>query len=204
MKISWDRVWRNKPREEDYLCWLRGNKAIIALWGSCKNLHYGAAAISGTMVQLYAIPTAAICASAICMCCRYMCCSSYMWLAALDFWTFRAAQMSAPAPSLCLVGSSFPNVYICIWSTLINFTHIKSCQFFGGLFWQLSRKHLLVFENSNAFLTGSQRGGWDGQEKSVFKYNLKSDKFSRLNNCIWQLFKVQIQMQSQIQLQIRV
>ena len=32
--------------------------------------------------------------------------SSDMWLAALDFWTFRAAQMSALAPSLCLAAVS--------------------------------------------------------------------------------------------------
>ena len=81
---------RNKPGE-DYLCWPRGNKAIIALWGSCKK------------------------ASLRCCCC------CYMWSPALDFPTFRALHSSFKSRSNVSLasmsggGSSFPNVYFCIW-----------------------------------------------------------------------------------------
>ena len=54
-------------RGEDYLCWPRGNKAIIALWGSCKKLHYTAA--EAVICYTYCSYT----------CCSYMCCSSYMF-----------------------------------------------------------------------------------------------------------------------------
>ena len=72
------------------LCWPGGSKAIIALWGSCKK------------------------ASLRCCCC-------YMWSPALDFPTFRALHSSFKSRSNVSLasmsggGSSFPNVYFCIW-----------------------------------------------------------------------------------------
>ena len=60
------------------------------------------------------------------MCCRYMWCSSYMWLAALDFWTLRAAQMSALA--LLCVWQQFPkclHLHLFHPTTNINFTHVS-------------------------------------------------------------------------------
>ena len=163
MKISWDRVWRNKPREEDYLCWPRGNKAIIALWGSCKNLHYGAAAISGTIVQLYVLQLYVLLLYVLQLYVLQLYVLQQIYVVgSLGLLDFQSSSNVSPC-SLPVSGwQQFPKcLYLHLVNPLINFTHIKSCQFFGGLFWQLSRKHLLVFENSNAFLTGSHRGGMD-------------------------------------------
>ena len=164
------RINREINREEDYLCWSRGNKAIIALWGSCKKLHYTAAAISSTYCS-YTY-------------CSYMCSATCAAAAICVWqpWTFGLSeelkcQLLLPPP---LSDSSFPNVYICIWSS-INFAKpslrtkdaislvgcFDSCR--GNIF-----SDLPTAVHFSPDLT-------EGEEWSVFKYNLK---FSTLKNCI--------------------
>ena len=110
------RINREINRGEDYLCWSRGNKAIIALWGSCKKLHYTAA--EAVICYTYCSYT----------CCSYMCCSSYMFyvlqvyllymlqvyvlqqlyvVASLGLLDFQgSSNVSSLPPSMCLAAVS--------------------------------------------------------------------------------------------------
>ena len=193
------RINREINRREDYLCWPRGNKAIIALWGSCKKLHYTAA--EAVICYTYCSYT----------CCSYMCCSSYMFyvlqvyllymlqvyvlqqlyvvasLGLLDFQGSSNVSSPSPSPSLCLAAVS----------QMLIFASGPHCVSKVELWWKMAAPWLVVvtvvaetssricFKQQCISHQISQRGVGQGRERGVFKYNLK---FSRLktasDNCI--------------------
>ena len=180
---------RNKPEGGLPVCWSRGNKAIIALWGSCKKLHYTAA-------------EAVICYTY----CRYMCCSSYMFyvlqvylLYMLQVYVLQQLYVVASLGLLDFQGSSnvsslSPSLCLAAVSQMLIFASGPHCVSKVELWWKMAAPWLVVvtvvaetssricFKQQCISHRISQRGV--GQ-RGVFKYNLK---FSRLktasDNCI--------------------
>ena len=188
------RINREINRREDYLCWSRGNKAIIALWGSCKKLHYTAA--EAVICYTYCSYT----------CCSYMCCSSYMFyvlqvyvlqvyllytlqlyvlqqlyvVGSLGLLDFQGSSNVSSLP-LSVSGSSFTNVDICI-----NFTKVEPSQKMAVAWWVVltvvaETSSRICFKQQCISHQISQRGVGQGRERGVFKYNLK---FFQIKNCI--------------------